>query len=100
MHSPSGGGGLIPPGSKNGACAYGGNSGTWESQLFLCSREPEEEGDRRDKSPGVGGEFSPRLANRKRATNYRQRAEYRGTSDERSIPRWALAVLAEHSTDG
>ena len=68
--------------------------------MFLCSREPEDKGYRRNKSPGVGGEFPPRRRNRRRDTNRGKRAEYRGASDERSTPRWALAVLAEHSTDG
>jgi hypothetical protein len=32
-----------PPGSRNGARIYRGNSGTWESPLSPCER-PEEEG--------------------------------------------------------
>jgi hypothetical protein len=32
-----------PPGSKNGARIYRGNSGTWESPLSPCER-PEDEG--------------------------------------------------------
>ena len=42
-----------PPGSENGACAYGGDPGTRESLLSPTHKLPEEQGYRLIKSPGV-----------------------------------------------
>ena len=95
-----------PSGSENGACVYGGNSGTRESQLFPDGYVPEEEGYRLTKSPGVGADAPPQPTNRKwtlhAVTGTHTQSEpirYRSASEKRSAREEQLAVVVEHSTE-
>ena len=89
-----------PPGSESGACAHGGNAGTWESQRSPCRRS--EDGVLTiNKSPGKGWESSsppgePRKTGHERKE---ENAGYRGTSESEGSREGLLAVVAEHSTD-
>jgi len=100
--SPLWRGARYPPGSENGACAYGGGPGTRESLLSPAQEMPEEQGYRLIKSPGVRAVLRPptltSLALRVRDT--KRRVVGAGTGRERGAnrPGWTEVVLAEHST--
>ena len=88
-----------PPGSESGACAHGGNAGTWESQRSPCGRS--EEGVLTiNKSPGNGWDTPACPASRERRdTKDRGVTRYRETSESEGTRDGLLAVAAEHSTD-
>ena len=78
-----------PPGSKSGACAQGGSSGTWENPLSPGEIIPEEKGYRLTKRPGAGRRLLPAGEPVKGQPNGRAMTRYRGASEERSDLRWA-----------